>query len=64
MVYSDLAYQLGIQEEDRIKKLANEYGLRAELIDSLGLPLNKKPNDPLKAIKKDSKVQLFRLTKS
>jgi hypothetical protein len=35
----------------------------AELVDATALPLNKKPNDPLKAIKRDSKVQLFRLTK-
>lgn len=63
LIFSDLAYQLGLLEEDRVHKLATQYGLRAELMDSTTLPLNKKPHDPLRQIKHNSKVQLFRLTK-
>ena len=33
LIYSDLAIQLGLQEESRVKTLANMYGLRAELLD-------------------------------
>ena len=64
LIYSDLAQILGIQEDHRIKNLANEFGMRAELIDETGMSINKKPNDPLKGLKKESKVQLFRITKS
>lgn len=46
-----------------MQKLANQYGLRAELIDKVALTVNKKPNDPLKNIKQDAKVQLYRITK-
>jgi len=44
-------------------KLASTYGLRSELLDSTSLPLNRKPHDPLRQIKHNSKVQLYRLTK-
>lgn len=63
LVYSDLALLLGLQEENRVQTLANEHGLRAELVDKVGLTVNKKANDPLKNIKQESKVQLFRITK-
>jgi len=33
LLYSDLAHQLGLQEENRVPNLANEFGLRAELLD-------------------------------
>jgi len=46
-----------------VKILANEFGLRAELIDKVALTVNKKQNDPLKNIKMESKVQLYRITK-
>ena len=63
LIYSDLALLLGLQEENKIAKLANQYGLRAELIDKVNLTVNKKPNDPLKNLKQESKVQLYRITK-
>ncbi len=63
MIYSDLALLLGLQEENRVKNIANQFGLRAELIDKVTLSVNKKPNDPLKNIKMESKVQLYRVTK-
>lgn len=63
IVYSDLALLLGLQEENKISKLANQFGLRAELIDKVGLAVNKKPYDPLKIIKQDAKVLLYRITK-
>ena len=37
--------------------------MRAELLDSTSLPLNKKKNDPLREVKRNSKVQLFKITK-
>jgi len=46
-----------------VQTLANQHGLRAELVDKVSLTVNKKANDPLKNIKQDSKVQLFRITK-
>ncbi len=64
MIYSDLALLFGLQDENRIKILANEFGLRAELVDKTGLQVNRRPNDPLKNVKKDAQVQLFRITKS
>jgi len=36
--------------------VANQYGLRAELVDKISFTANKKPNDPLKNIKQESKV--------
>ena len=33
VMYSDLGYQLGLTPLDHVQKLANEYGMRAELID-------------------------------
>lgn len=63
MIYSDLALLLGLQEENKVKSLANQYGLRAELVDKVNFTANKKPNDPLKNIKQESKVQLYRITK-
>lgn len=63
LIYSDLAYLLGLQEEQKVEKLANRYNLRAEKIDQTAMPINKKPNDPLKNIKKEAKVQLFKITK-
>jgi methylase of polypeptide subunit release factors len=63
MIYSDLALILGLQEENRVSKLANQHGLRAELVDKVSFSVNKKPNDPLKNIKQESKVQLYRITK-
>ena len=63
LIYSDLAYQLGLQDETRIQDLAREYNMRAELLDSTSLPLNKKKNDPLREVKRNSKVQLFKITK-
>jgi methylase of polypeptide subunit release factors len=63
LVYSDLAYQLGLQPESRIQKLATLYGMRAELVDQTSLPLNKKTYDPLRQVKANSKVQLFKVTK-
>lgn len=35
MIYSDLALLLGLQEENRVATLANQFGLRAELIDRI-----------------------------
>ena len=63
LVYSDLAYQLGLQEDNRVKELATMYGLRAELIDRTQMPLNKKPRDPLRLIKRNSHVELYKVTK-
>ncbi len=63
LVYSDLAYQLGLQEDNRVKDLATMYGLRAELIDRTQMPLNKKPRDPLRLIKRNSYVELYKVTK-
>ena len=63
LIYSDLALLLGLQEENKIAILANQYGLRAELIDKVNLTVNKKPNDPLKNLKQESKVQLYKITK-
>jgi hypothetical protein len=51
LIYSDLALLLGLQVENRVQILANQYGLRAELVDKIALTVNKKPNDPLKNIK-------------
>ena len=42
LIYSDLALLLGLQEENKIAILANQYGLRAELIDKVNLTVNKK----------------------
>ena len=33
LIYSDLAYQLGLQVDNRVQELATMYGMRAELID-------------------------------
>ena len=33
VMYSDLGYQLGLTPLDHVQKLANEYGMRAKLID-------------------------------
>jgi hypothetical protein len=63
LIYSDLALLLGLQEENRVATLANQYGLRAELVDKTPLTVNKKPNDPLKNIKGEARVQLYRVTK-
>lgn len=63
LIYSDLAMILGLQEENKVQKLANEFGLRAELVDKVGFSVNRKPNDPLKNIKQESKVQLYKITK-
>eukprot|EP00347_Sterkiella_histriomuscorum_P005933 403354707 len=57
------SYIFGVQDENRVQTLANKYNLRAELIDKTGLQPNKKPNDPLKNLKMEAKVQLFRVTK-
>ena len=43
--------------------LANKYGMRAEMVDKIGLQVNKKYNDPLKNVKQEAKVQLYRITK-
>ena len=51
LIYSDLALLLGLQVENRVQSLANQYGLRAELVDKIALTVSKKPNDPLKNIK-------------
>ncbi len=56
VMYSDLNYQLGLTASDHLQKLANEYGMRAELLDATQLPLNKKPHDPMRVIKRNSKV--------
>lgn len=48
LIFSDLAYQLGLLEEDRITRLTTMYGLRAELLDATTIPLNKKAHDPLR----------------
>ena len=56
LIYSDLAYKLGLQEQTRVQDLVREYNLRAELIDQTSLPLNKKKTDPMREIKRDSKV--------
>ncbi len=37
LVYSDLAYLLGVQEENKIQSLSSHYGLRAELVDSTAM---------------------------
>ena len=63
LVYSDLAYQLGLQSDNRVKELAHMYGMRAELIDRTQMPLNKKPRDPLRLIKRNSHVELYKVTK-
>ena len=63
LVYSDLAYQLGLQEDGRVKELANLYGMRAELLDKTQMPMNKKPRDPLRLIKRNSHVELYKVTK-
>ena len=63
LIYSDLAYKLGLQEQTRIQDLVREYNLRAELIDQTSLPLNRKKTDPMREIKRDSKVQLYKITK-
>ena len=63
LIYSDLALLLGLQDENKIQSVANQYGLRAELVDKIPFSVNKKLNDPLKNIKQESKVQLYRVTK-
>ena len=63
LIYSDLAVLLGLQDENRVKTLATKTGLRAELVDKTAIQVNRKPNDPLKSIKKDAKVELYRITK-
>ena len=63
LIYSDMAYLLGIQEENKIQTLANKYGLRAELIDKTTMVSTKKANDPLKNIKQEAKIQLFKIIK-
>lgn len=63
LIYSDLAYQLGLQTEGRVRELANLYGLSAELVDRTQMPLNKKPRDPLRQVKRNSHVELYRVTK-
>jgi tRNA1(Val) A37 N6-methylase TrmN6 len=63
LIYSDLAYQLGLQKENRVNELAEMYGMRAELLDKTQLPLNKKPRDPLRLIKRNSFVELYKVTK-
>ena len=39
------------------------YGMRAELLDRTNIPLNKKPRDPLRLIKHNSHVELYKVTK-
>lgn len=63
VMYSDLSYQLGLSSEHHLKELATAYGLRAELLDFTQLPLNRKPHDPLRVIKRNSKAQLFKIVK-
>jgi len=63
LIYSDLAYQLGLQGDNRVTELAHMYGMRAELIDRTQMPLNKKPRDPLRLIKRNSHVELYRVTR-
>jgi methylase of polypeptide subunit release factors len=56
LLYSDLSYQLGLSDESAVKDLSTRFGLRAELIDQTLMPLNKKPHDPLRVIKRNSHV--------
>jgi len=63
LLYSDLSFQLGLTSEHIVKEMSSEFGLRAELIDATQLPLNKRPNDPLRVIKRNSKAQLFKIVK-
>ena len=63
LIYSDLAFNLGLQEPNRVLELCSQTGLRCQLADSTSLPLGKNPFDPLKLIKKKSNVQLWRITK-
>lgn len=63
IIYSDLAYQLGLQQKDALKTLSQKFGFKScEVVDETSIPIGKKMNDPLKLVKKTSKIQLFRLT--
>eukprot|EP00352_Strombidinopsis_acuminata_P007294 CAMPEP_0176351362 /NCGR_PEP_ID=MMETSP0126-20121128/10174_1 /TAXON_ID=141414 ORGANISM="Strombidinopsis acuminatum, Strain SPMC142" /NCGR_SAMPLE_ID=MMETSP0126 /ASSEMBLY_ACC=CAM_ASM_000229 /LENGTH=78 /DNA_ID=CAMNT_0017701847 /DNA_START=558 /DNA_END=794 /DNA_ORIENTATION=- len=63
MVYSDLAFHLGLQEEHRVEKLANKFGLHAQLVDTTSMGISGKMHDPLRTIKSESSAQLFVVTK-
>lgn len=64
IIYSDLAQNLGLQEPNRIKILAEQFGFsQAEVVDQTSMPLSKNVNDPLKMIKKASNIQIWKVTK-
>ena len=53
LIYSDLAVNLGLQEPNRIKDLAAQFGFsQTTLLDRTSMPLTKNLHDPLKMIKK------------
>ena len=56
LIYSDLAQNLGLQEPNRLPQLADQFGLRIDLLDETNIPLSKKQHDPLKMIKRQSKI--------
>lgn len=59
LIYSNLAQNLGITEPNRVSTLSNDFGLQATLLDETNIPMSKKLNDPLKMVKRSSKIQLW-----
>ena len=52
LIYSDFAYNLGVQDANRVEKLCKLFGMQCELVDSTSMPLSKNLHDPLKMVKK------------
>ena len=63
LIYSDLAANLGLQEPNKIALLADKFGMNAEIVDQTSMPVPKNKHDPLKLIKKESNIQLWRIHK-
>lgn len=64
LIYSDYAEHLGVQPPNRIPTLAREFGFaQVDLLDRTRMPASKRNrrHDPLKLIKKQSHIQLWRI---
>ena len=66
LIYSDYAENLGVQAPNRIPTLAREFGFtQVDLLDRTRMPDSKRnrKQDPLKLIKRQSFIQLWRIAR-
>lgn len=66
LIYSDLSFNLGLQEKDRINQLCQENNLVIidEISGNYSLETEKQKIDPLIKFKSDSKIKLYEITRA